>query len=193
MQQDVQGACRNCRMRKRTNSSTRTSPTKGPTSSLKVTKRTRIDLIHLGGGIMFPRQCILPLPLRHPGGKSQTAGARGTGQLHHGVKSDFFSFLMKHFACQKFNLLAIDRRCKKYTHRAHVFLMRSLSAFLSLSLVAVCSPGSSHLVRLIPRTHAWLKHKMKLGTLCHAQKCSRHRAPCHESVTSLAHGLLPSQ
>ena len=27
---------------------------------------------------MFPRQCILPLPLRHPGGKSQTAGRRGT-------------------------------------------------------------------------------------------------------------------
>ena len=30
--------------------------------------------------------------------------------------------------------------------------MRSLSAFLSHSLVTVCSPGSSHLVRLIPRT-----------------------------------------
>ena len=64
---------------------------KGPTSSLKVTKRTRIDLIHLGGGIMFPRQCIFPLHLRHPGGKSQIAGGCGTEQLHHGVNSDFSS------------------------------------------------------------------------------------------------------
>ena len=29
--------------------------------------------------------------------------------------------------------------------------------------------------------HAWLKHNMKLGTLCLAQKCSRDRAPCHTS------------
>ena len=62
---------------------------KGASSSLKVTKRTRIDLIHLGGGIMFPRQYIILLPLRHPGGKNQTVG--GTRQLHHGVNSDFFS------------------------------------------------------------------------------------------------------
>ena len=81
---------------------------KGLTSSLNVTKRTRIDLIHLGGGTMFPRQCILHLLLRHPGGKSQTAGGRGTGQLYHGVNSDLFSFQMKYFACRKFNLLAFD-------------------------------------------------------------------------------------
>ena len=32
--------------------------------------------------------------------------------------------------------------CNKYTYRAHVFLMRSLSVFLSQSLVTVCFPGS---------------------------------------------------
>ena len=40
---------------------------------------------------------------------------------------------------------------------------------------------------------------MKLGTLCLAQNCSRHRAPCHTSHPwwaahlHLAHALLPSQ
>ena len=42
--------------------------------------------------------------------------------------------------------------CNKYTYRAHVFLMRSLSAFLSQYLAKVCSRGSSHLARVIPRT-----------------------------------------
>ena len=37
---------------------------KGPTSSSKATKNIRIDLIHLDGNIMFPRQCIR-LRLRH--------------------------------------------------------------------------------------------------------------------------------
>ena len=32
--------------------------------------------------LQFSLQCIIPLPLRHPGGKSQTAGGRGPGQLH---------------------------------------------------------------------------------------------------------------
>ena len=116
MHQDVQGACSNCRMRKRTNSST--------TASL-----TKVHPAHLGGGIMFSRQSFFPLPLRRLGGKSQTVGGRG--QLHHGVNSDFLLFQMKHFACRKFNLLAIDgERCNKYTYRAHVFLMRSLAAWL---------------------------------------------------------------
>ena len=56
---------------------------KGPTSSSKATKNIRIDLIHLDGNIMFPRQCIR-LHLRHLGGNRASAGGqRGTGQLHH--------------------------------------------------------------------------------------------------------------
>ena len=62
---------------------------KGPTSGSKVTKRTRIDVNHLVGGFSVPATLYSSLPLRHPGGKSQTAGGRGTGQLHHGVNSDF--------------------------------------------------------------------------------------------------------
>ena len=47
------------------------------------------------------------------------------------------SFFCK-FACQKFNLVAIDgRECKQYTYRAPVFLMRILSACLSLLVVTV--------------------------------------------------------
>ena len=180
MQQDVQGACSNCSMRKRTNSSTTTSPTKVQPAVLKVTTRTRIDLIHLGGGVVFPRPCILPLPLGHPGGKSQTAGGRGTGQLHDGVNSDFFVFQMKHFVCRKFNLLAPTGRVIS-TPPAHTFFscavcQRSCPSLLSQFVlqVAVILLDSIH-------AHAWLKHNMKLGKLCLAQKCSRPRVPCHAS------------
>ena len=110
---------------------------------------------------MFPRQCILPLPLRHPGGNSKSG--RGTGQLHHGVNSDFFSFQMKPFACRKFNLLAI--LCDVIgTPTAHTFFscavcQRSCPSLLSQFVlqVAVILLDSFH-------AHAWLKHNIKLGT-----------------------------
>ena len=149
-----------------------------PTSSLQVTKRTRIDLIHLGGGIMFPRQCILPFPLHHPGGKSQTVGGRGAGQLHHGVNSDFL------VPDETFRLPEIQspgnrRGVVIITPTAHTFFscavcQRSRPSLLSQFVlqVAVILSDSFH-------AHAWLKRNMKLGTLCLAHKCSRHRAPCH--------------
>ena len=112
----------------------------GPTSSSMATKNIRIDLIHLGGNIMFPRQSIR-LHLRHHRCNRATAGGqRGTGTLHHGVNSDFSKkkkFQMRHFACGKFNLLTIDEVCNKQTYRAHVFLMRTLSACLSQPVVTI--------------------------------------------------------
>ena len=64
---------------------------KGPTSSSKATKNIRIDLIHLDGNIMFPRQCSR-LHLRHHGGNRATAGGqRGTWTLHHGVNTFFLN------------------------------------------------------------------------------------------------------
>ena len=70
--------------------------------------RTSIDATNVGNERWWPPlvddsyridssrcRCYVPatmhssLPLRHPGGKSQTAGGLGTGQLHHGVDSDF--------------------------------------------------------------------------------------------------------
>ena len=89
---------------KRTNSSTTTSPT-SPTSSLKVTKTIRIDLIHLGGGIMFPRQFSFS---SSSSWRQKSDSWRASGQLHHGVKRDFLSFQMIHVGCRKFNLRAID-------------------------------------------------------------------------------------
>ena len=90
-------------------------------------------------------RCIVPATmhysLRHLGGKSQTAGGRGTGQLHHGVNSDFCLVPDETFRLQIIQSPGNRRGCNKYTYRAHVFLMRSLSAFLSQSLVTVCSPG----------------------------------------------------
>ena len=80
-------------------------------------------------------------------------------------------------------LLRMPCSCDKYTCRAHVLLMRSLSAFLFQSLVTVCFLGGSHLVRPIP--HAWLKHDMKVCVLCATQKCSCHHAPYTIPLTSL--------
>ena len=97
---------------------------------------------------------------------------------------------MKHFACRKFNLLAIDGRCSKYTYRAHVFLMRSLSAFLSQSLVTVCSLGSSRVVRLIPRTRvAQAQHESWNLVSCPKVFTSPRAASC---VTSLMSGTPSS-
>ena len=91
---------------------------------------------------VFPRQRIR-LHIRHHGCNRATAGGqRGTGTLHHGVNSDFYSFQMRHFACRKYNLLAIDGECHKHTHRAHVFLMSTLSAYLSQPVVAVVLQGT---------------------------------------------------
>ena len=98
---------------------------KSPTSSSKATKNIRKDLIHLDGHI-FPRQCIR-LHLRHPGGNRATAGGqRGSGTLHHGVNSDCLkSFQMRHFACRKFNLLAIDGNVTS-TPTVHTFFSCAL-------------------------------------------------------------------
>ena len=57
------------------------------------------------------------------------------------------------------------------------FSHRSCPSLLSQFVIQVVV----RLVRLIPRTRVALKHNMKLGTLRLAQKCSRHRAPCHTS------------
>ena len=100
---------------------------KGPTSNSKGTKRIRIDLTHqLGGNIVFPRQGILLLLLRHPGGNRPTAGGQhGIGHLHHGVKSDFLSFHMRDFRLQEMQFPSNRWVCKQVTVRAHVFLMRT--------------------------------------------------------------------
>ena len=77
-----------------------------------------------------------------------------TGTQHHGVNRVFFffsSFQMRHFACRKFHLVAIDGVCNKYTYRPHVFLMRTLSAFLSQLVVAVVSGCSHRVTHLTPR------------------------------------------
>ena len=42
---------------------------------------------------------------------------------------------MRHFACRKFNLLAIEEKCNKYTYRAHVF---SHAHFVSMLVPACC-------------------------------------------------------
>ena len=75
------------------------------------------------------------LPLRHLGGKSQTA-----------VSVELGNFIMEWTVICFPSLQIIQspgnrRGCNKYTYRAHVFLMRSSSVFLSQSLVTVCSPG----------------------------------------------------
>ena len=109
---------------------------KGPTTSSKATKNIRKDLIHLDGDIMFPRQCIR-LHLRHHGGNRLTAGGQcGTGTLDHGVNS-FKNSSGWDISLARFFLLAIDGECNKYTYRAHVFLMRTLSACLSQPVVPV--------------------------------------------------------
>ena len=99
---------------------------KGPTSSSKATENIRLDLIHLYGHIMFPPQCIR-LHLRHHDGNPATGGRRGTGTrgtLHHGVNSFCQVPDERHFACRKFNLLAIDGREERgviSTPTAHTF------------------------------------------------------------------------
>ena len=62
--------------------------------------------------------------------------------------SDFY------FACRKSNLLAIDGGCKKFTYRAHVFLMRSCCTVV-LSLTS----------RTDLTHHAWLKAQESRSTL----------------------------
>ena len=114
---------------------------------LKILKNTHIDLMLLQDGdtILLPQRFRLHLR-HHDGNQAATCGQRGTGtrgNLHPGVNSDFLSFQMSdfYFACWKFNLMAIDGRCKQHTVRAHVFLMLILSACLCNS----CS-GCSHIV-----------------------------------------------
>ena len=111
---------------------------------LQAMKNTYIDWMLLQGGDtnLLPQRIRLHLR-RHDGNQAATCGQLGTGirgNLHLGVNSDFFqSFQMSdfYFACRKFYLLAIDRRCKQDTYRAHVFLMDSLSACLSQLVVTV--------------------------------------------------------
>ena len=71
---------------------------------------------------MFPRQCIR-LHLRHHCGNRATAGGQhGTWTLHHRVNSVFEkkTFQTRHFACRKFNHLAIDGGVNS-TPSAHTF------------------------------------------------------------------------
>ena len=76
-------------MRNHANSSTAKSPKKAQ-PAVRTTKNIRVDLTHLDGDIMFPRQCIR-LHFRHHGGNRATAGGqRGIGTLHHALNSDFF-------------------------------------------------------------------------------------------------------
>ena len=175
-------------MRKRTNSSTTTSPT-GPTSSLKVTKTTRIDLIHLGGGIMFPRQFSLS---SSSSWRQKSDSWRASGQLHHGVKRDFYSLVPD----ETFRLPEIQSPGNRRggvicTPTAHTFFscavcQRSCPSLLSQFVLLVVS----HLV--IDSTHTrgsrahWLKRNMKLGTLSCPKVFTSPRAMSH--VTSLTSG-----
>ena len=110
---------------------------KGPASSSKATKNIRIDLIHLDGNIIFQRQCTR-LHLRHHGGNRASAGGqRGTGTLHCGVNSDFLTFHMRRSLAGNLIFWQSTERCNKYTYRAHVFLIRTLSACLTQLSVKV--------------------------------------------------------
>ena len=130
MQQGVKEPCSNCRMRKRTNSSTKTKSDKGPTSSLKVTKRTRIDLIHLVEVLCSRDIAFIPFLF-----VILVAKVRQLVVVEPG-NSDFFG-PDEHFACRQFNLLAIDGGGVMNTPTAHTF-------FLMRSFIIVPVPVSCH-------------------------------------------------
>ena len=87
----------------------------------------------------------------------------------------FFSFMWR--CC----LWHVTRTPTAHTFFSCAVCQRSCPSLLSQFVLQVVS----HLV--IDSTHTRgsrahpLKRNMKLGTLCLAQKCSRHRAPCHAS------------
>ena len=115
-----------------------------PNQQFKGLENTHIDFMLLQDGDTLRLPQRIRLHLRHHNGNPEaTRGQRGTGtrgNLHPGVNSDFcssFQMSVFYFACRKVNLLAIDGRCEQYTVRAHVFLMRILSACLSQLVVAV--------------------------------------------------------
>ena len=131
-----------------------TSPRdKGSNSSLKVMKSTYIDLMLLQDGDTI----LLPQPIRlhlrhHDGNQAETCGLLGTGtrgKSSSWSKQWFFFIVPDEWcsACWKFNLLAIDGRCDKNTYRAHVFLMRILSACLSQPVVTVVQVVTATLSR----------------------------------------------
>ena len=141
---------------------------KSAINSMKALRNTIIDmkLPQDGDTVLLPQRILLHLR-HHDGNQAATCGQRGTGirgNLHPGVNSDFFSSFnvpddfLKNFACLKFNVLAMDRRWKQYTYRAHVF---SRAQFVSV-LVPACCHSCTVILSLTSRTdltyHAWLQN-----------------------------------
>ena len=75
----------------------------------------RLDFVQDGDTIPLPRR----IHLRHHDGNQAAAGSQIEagirGKHHPGLNSNFFFFFVQrcHFACRKFNLLAIDRGCRQ--------------------------------------------------------------------------------
>ena len=119
---------------------------KGAINSLRALMNAIIDLKLLqdGGTILLPQRIHVHLRY-HDGNQAATCGQRGNGthgNLHPAVNSVFKKKKSSqtsdlYVVCRKLNLLAIDERCKQYTNRAHVFLMRILSGCLSQLVVTV--------------------------------------------------------
>ena len=89
-------------------------------------------------------------------------------------------FQMRHFVCQKFNLLAIDGWCNKYICRAHVFLMRISTACLSQLVVTVVLQVQSSRHALISRARVAQAHHEALRIVS-CSKSSHLIAQCHSS------------
>ena len=111
----------------------------------EATKKIRIGLIHLKGKIMFPRQCNRR-HLRHHGcTERQPIVNVELGLVIIERIVIFQSFQIRHFTCRKFNILAIDGKCNKYTYRAHVFF----SCVLSVLVPTCCHNRSSSYNHLV--------------------------------------------
>ena len=102
---------------------------------------------------------------------------------------------MRHFVCRKFNLFAIDGGCSKYTCRAHVFLMRTLSACLSQFVVTVVLQVTVISSRIDFTLVAQRSRLERIIISCQNSSCLI--AQCHTLHLAwalhlhLAHALLP--
>ena len=107
-------------------------------------------LLQDGDIILLPQRIRLHLR-HHDGNQAATCGQCGNGtrgNLYPGENSDFLSFQMSDFSLAG-NLISwqATAECNKNTYRAHVFLMRILSACLSQPVVTVVQVVAATLSR----------------------------------------------
>ena len=134
----------------------------GLINNLKASKNTitNLNLVQDGDSTLPPGRRI---HLGHHTANKAATGSQieaGIRVKHHpGLNIKFFFFVQRcHFACRKFNLLAVDGECRQTTNGAPHFLMHSCCA---VSLQSCCQSVQSH----IDPTHLHGSRLMSRSTL----------------------------